>query len=235
MKLGNAVQLITNVENLEKSLQFYEDLGFSQIVDRNELIQITDGQILILLNPDKMNYTGLAYYSDDIEKRVEKFEEAGIEFDAKIKKEGKLFLAVLNEPNGLTFSLMNFDSNKIHKPKGKPITKCGMFGEISIETSDLNSSVAFYQKIGFEIEHRTDNFVTLNDGLICIGLYKKGVCNHLFRNLSITYFEPDMAERIKNLKKEGKKFIQELPDIDGIISDAILEAPEGTYLFLFKW
>lgn len=237
MKLGNAVQIIINAESLENSVQFYQELGFSKVAekkDENKWVQLTDGQILILLNQDKTNYTGLAYYSNDIEERVAKLEEAGIEFDAKLKKDGSLYLAVLNEPNGITLSLMNYDSAKIYKPDGHPLSKCGKFGEISIESNDLNSSSVFWEKLGFEISHRSEAFVTLKDGLMTVGIYGPGVCNHLFRNPSITYFEPDMSERIEKLKQEGKNFSQELPDKDGIVSDAILESPEGTYLFLFK-
>ncbi len=237
MKLGNAVQIIINGESLENSVKFYESLGFTNVVDNKEKgwVQLTDGQILILLNQDEMHYTGLAYYSEDIEARVAKLEESGIEFDAKINKEDKLYLAVLNEPNGLTISLMNYDSANIYKPAGHPISKCGKFGEISIEAKDLNATVAFWEKLGFEVINRFDDFVTLKDGLMTVGIYGPGVCKHLFKNPSITYFEPDMAERIEKLKQEGKKFAQELPDKDGIVTDAILEAPEGTYLFLFKW
>jgi predicted enzyme related to lactoylglutathione lyase len=237
MKLGNAVQLIINAENLEQSVRFYEDLGYSKIAEKkgdNQWAQVSDGQILILLNQDKMPYTGLAYYSDDIQARVAKLEEAGIEFEAKINKENDLYIAVINEPNGLTISLMNYDSSKIFKPGGQPASKCGNFGEISIETSDLNSSVAFWNKLGFETAHRSEGFVTLKDGLMTVGIYGPGVCNHKFRNPSITYFEPDMAERIEKLKLAGKTFAQELPNAEGIVSEAILESPEGTYLFLFN-
>ena len=70
--------------------------------------------------------------------------------------------------------------------------------------------------------------------MIAVAIYGTGASNHLFRNPSITYFEPDMADRISGLKQEGIKFVQELPDKEGIITNAILEAPEGTFIFLFK-
>jgi predicted lactoylglutathione lyase len=237
MKLGNAVQLIINSENLQKSSQFYESLGFTKVAENksvSEWTQVTDGKLLILLNQDKMNYSGLTYYSEDIESRVAELEKAGIEFDAKINKDDKLYLAVLNEPNGLTISLMNYDSTKIYKPGGHPVSKCGNFGEISIEADDFETTVKFWHKLGFETYHDGKNFINLKDGLITVGIYAKGVCNHLFRNPSITYFEPDTADRIAALKQEGFKFAQEIPDKDGNITDAIIEAPEGTYIFMFK-
>src|SRR5688572_27428158 len=103
MKLGSTAQIIINTENLENSLAFYLKLGFSKVAEKkddNPWVQLTDGQILILLNQDSMNYTGLTYFSENIEETVAELEKSGIEFDAKIKKEEKLYIAVLNEPNG---------------------------------------------------------------------------------------------------------------------------------------
>ncbi len=62
---------------------------------------------------------------------------------------------------------------------------------------------------------------------------KKGTCPHKFKNPSLTYFEPDMAERIEQLKSDGVEFVEEMPNAEDKIDNAIAEAPDGQYFFLF--
>lgn len=53
-----------------------------------------------------------------------------------------------------------------------------------------------------------------------------------FRNPSLTYFEPDMVERIERLKREGVESVEESRNSEGKTDNAIAEAPDGQYFFL---
>ncbi|MBI3579604.1 MAG: VOC family protein [Ignavibacteriales bacterium] len=240
MSLGDAWQVTRSVKNLKETLPFYLTLGF-QIVGQDVVpypwAQLTDGFILITLGQDTGEASGLAFFASDMEQRAERLKKDDIKVEKTKMKIGDWYQTVVYDPDNFPIHLIGYDAAKLPKLPGKPISKCGQFAEISIEVSDLQKSLAFWNQLGFSPEAGgTSKWCSTNNGVFQLGLYEKGSAPHGFHNPCITYFEPDMAQRLAGLSKEGIKYIFEFPpNKEGLLESAIAEAPDGQYFFLFKF
>lgn len=241
MKLGHAFELVVTVPDLGQSLQFYEKLGYKQLTDtasptRHDAL-LTDGMILLSLRVGSARKATLTYFADDVAEKVDGFERLGVSFDETYRTGGKITGATLTDPNGLQVDLIQAAPSQVPKPPGKPISKAGQFGELSIETEDVRKSLDFWARLGFEPTQQTpaspDSWASIADGLLMLGIYVKGHCPHIIKTPSITYFDAEAAQRIRGLKEEEMTFVQEIPGEDGETGHAVAQAPGGQLLFLF--
>jgi len=86
MKLGKATQISIGTSDIQKSFAFYQKLGFQKIAGDTlpyPWIQISDGSILLHLNQDGQKYMGLAYFSKEMDKKVNDLEKMGIKIFLK--------------------------------------------------------------------------------------------------------------------------------------------------------
>lgn len=241
MKLGKAVQINIGVSDLEESLDFYKKLGFQQIDDSTEpypWARLTDGQNLVLLNQDGNIYIGLVYFSKDAARRIAKMEDKGIEFVQRREQDGQLFMAIFVGPGGLVVGLINHDPAEMPEPGGLPKSRCGTFGEFAISVEDFQHAAEFWGELGFTSLHESQDpypWGILSDEMMVLGLHQTGEDGEFaFSGPAITYFAPDMADRIAGLKKDGITFANEMPDENGLVNNASLRGPDGELFFLFE-
>ena len=241
MRLGYAFEIVVTVPDLRQSLQFYDKLGYKQLTGTTSPTQhdalLTDGMVLLSLRVGSAGKTILTYFAENVAEKVDGFERLGVSFDEKHETGGKITGATLTDPNGLQVDLMQAAPSQVPKLPGRPISKAGQFGELSIETEGVRESLDFWTKLGFEPTEQMpaapDSWASIADGLLLLGIYVKGYCPHIIETPSITYFDAEAAGRIQKLKEEGMTFVQELPGEDGETGHAVARAPEGQLLFLF--
>jgi predicted enzyme related to lactoylglutathione lyase len=241
MKLGYGFEIVVTVPDLKQSLQFYEKIGYKQLSDVPAPTQsdalLTDGMILVNLRVGSAWKGGLTYFAENVAEKVDGFERLGVSFDEKHRTGGKITGATLTDPSGLQIDLIEAAPPRVPKLPGKPISKAGTFGELSIETEDVQKSFDFWTKLGFEpTEHMPaslDSWASVTDGLLMLGILRKGHCAHIIKTPSITYFDAQAAERIRKLKEEGMTFVQEFSGENGETAHAVAQAPEGQIIFLF--
>lgn len=253
MKLGEATQIAVGTNDIKTSFDFYKKLGFEKIKEDTlpyPWIQISDGSILILLNQDGQKYIGLHYFARDMDKKVSQLEKMGIRFAQKTQPKGKPFQAIFLSPDSLGvnlisynptdmyqpegFTLRNFPKEDFAKPEKYPNPKCGIFGEFCHPVKDLKKSIEFWEKLGFEalsVNQQPYPWAILSDGLNILGLHQ----TKDFDYPAITYFAPDMGDRIKKLKEEGIDTITEWKGEGGSTNNVIVTTPEGQKFFLFSF
>jgi catechol 2,3-dioxygenase-like lactoylglutathione lyase family enzyme len=205
VSLGHSWELTIHTGDIERSLAFYDSLGFRRLPDG----RTTDGVITLALAPGPTPYSRLTYLAD----------ESG----EKLRDPGGLEIAVVKAPR----------ADAVDRT---PVSRCGRFGEISILSPDLAKSEEFWTGLGFTVRMRPkmeNTFLSLSDGVVNIGLYRREVCPHAFQSPVVTYFEDDMAQRVRALKGDGFRFLEELPGRDGAVAHGVAQAPEGQMLFLF--
>lgn len=234
MKLGKSVQIAVCTSNLDDSIPFYAILGFKKIdedVRPNRWMLITDGVVQILLNESSQRYTALYYSSEDAEVRCVALENEGVRPYARINAPGEPFQALYFDPSRFGIMLLKHDTYFL--PDGVSFAKCGRFGELSIQVSDLPFSANYWLHLGFSVAYHTAEpypFAVLTDGLMNIGLHQ----TKNFTQPTLTYFSPESAAIIAALKAEGLRFEQEIPDAHGVITHAVLYSPEGQAFFIFE-
>lgn len=216
-----------------KEYYFFRELGYDKVVcPFEEGFCLTDGTLRLLITPEGMLATGIVLAGDDLQAMKHDIQSRGF-----MLAEGEdIPYPRISGPSGTTLSLMQLGEDLVAPLKGSPISICGTFFEISVETIDYEATVSFWQKMGMEVLYGdpAGDWVTLADDFIKIGFYRKGTVQHDFRSPAITYFEPDMKDRIKLLKDLKVDVARELGECKTGPMDAILETPGGYNIFLFK-
>jgi len=238
MKLGDVVQISIGVPDLAEAVSFYESLGFSQIAANQEpwpWAQFSDGRNLILLNQDGNIYMGLNYFSTNVAEKVAEIEAAGVSFMHKQQQNGTLQTAIFGDQNGLMVGLINHEAAEMPHPTGYPLCHCGKFGELAVAVNDFGETAAFWQQFGFEPTHTSNEpypWGIFNDGRIILGFYESTEFSD--SSPALTYFAPDMPERVECVRQAGIPFASEMPDEAGVVRSATLKGPAGEAIFMFE-
>lgn len=246
MKLGDVAQITIGVPDLSASRAFYQKLNFQVLAQGEEpwpWVQLTDGQNLVLLNHDGQEYIGLNYFSTQLPDVVAKLEEMEVEIPVRREEAGQLKQVIFCDPEGFLVGLIEHNGAQLPKPDGTPLARCGKFGEFALPVADFDRAAAFWEQWGFYKLYQSQEPYTwgiLGDSKIVLGLHEivgsdEKVSEPLeFTQPTMTYFAADMDERIAQLKADGLPFAQELPDEDGHVANAVLQAPGKERLFLFQ-
>ena len=245
-KLGEVTAITITSPELDKSLEYYQKLGFKEVM-RSDFpfpwIQVSDDALLIMLRLDKKPYCALTYYTKDIEQRIKTVEDAGIAFTEKPKDTDMIKKYVLQSPDGLNISLVHIPDG-ISQPPGptmltmpqqdyfnpdKYVNKtCGLYGEFAHPVKDLEHSISFWEKLGFIAVSKFTapyNWAIITDGLAVIGLHQTSN----FSYPAITFFASDMKDKIEKLKQNGlDNFLEEGS------ANIVLTTPEQQKINLFK-
>ena len=245
-KLGEVTAFTITTTDLEKSLNYYQRLGFSELFRTDfpfPLIQISDGGIMIMLREGTKPYIALTYYVKEIDSVVSELESTGVVVQ-RIPTPSpmvKRFLFQTEEGFNLTLvsyvegfvqpagkTLLTMPPSDYSKPEKYTNQTCGLFGEYALPVKNMGQSIVFWEKLGFKtLSQRTTPFpwAILSDGLSIIGLHE----TTQFDTPIITYFAPDMKEKIEKLKANG------LTDyIEKGGNNFVLTTPEGQKVNLFK-
>ncbi len=245
-QLGEISALTIASPDLETSLQFYQKLGFREVMRMDfpfPWIQITDDALLIMLRKGEDPYLALTYYVKEIDKVVTDVETRGIQFLSKPKDSDFIKRYLFKSPDGLNISLVHIPDG-FSKPAGKTMLTMeqtdyfkpesytnktvGMFGELAQPVADVNASIPFWEKIGFKVLSRFSSpypWAILSDGLSIIGLHQ----TQQYTYPAITFFASDMKEKIEKLKQQGLENYKEQG-----ASNIVLTTPEQQHIFLFK-
>lgn len=217
MTLGKFVEISLGVNDLAESQLFFERLGFQKL-DQNwdpwPWTVLTDGLVTLNLS----EYGGasepvLNYLASDMTERIERISKLGVDVVPIHERNLPEVEGVLETPEGIGVSLVNYAARRIPAPLGRSSSKCGEFGELAFPVRDLEASVEFWRKIGFEELSRARlpyPWAVLSDRLTTLGLHQS---EDLDRPAFIYYAE-DIQERIEQLEMEGFRFSEELPSPD---------------------
>lgn len=246
-KLGDISGLTINCPDLEASLEFYQKLGFTELFRGDfpfKLIEITDGQIQIMLRQSPALYFAITYYPRNIDEVAAELEGQGIVFWEKANTESDyLKRYITTTPDGLNVSFVMY-VDAFSQPPGptmltmpqadyfnpeKYVNKtAGLFGEIAHPVVDLEASILFWKKLGFATLSKFTSpypWAIISDGINSVGLHQTTD----FDYPAITYFAPDMAERVEKLKAAG---LTDYTEKGG--GNIVLKTPEGQHINLFK-
>ncbi len=245
-KIGNVSVCTITSHDLEKSLQYYQQLGFTELY-RSDFpfpwIQISDGALIIMLRKDSTPYISLTYFVKNLEEITSELEQNGISFIQKPNADDMIKRFVFQSPDGHNIALVTYVDG-FNQPQGatmltlpqqdyfkpeKYVNKvCGLFGEYALPVKDIDTSIEFWKKLGFEVMSKFQTpyqWAILSDGLAVVGLHQT---NH-FSQPTITFFASDMKYKIEVLIQKGlTDFVEESE------SNIVLSTPEMQKINLFN-
>lgn len=246
-KLGEVASIYVASTDLDSSIAFYKKIGFPKIASNVMPVPwalVSDGSLLIMMRKDSTKYVGLTYYTKNIENTVAQLEKNGIVFIQKPKEEDLIKRYFFKSPDGLNIMLasnvglfkqptgvtmLNMNPIALQSEGTYPNKECGAFGEFCHPVTDLNRSIEYWKKLGFEVKTQTSQpypWAILSDGLMLIGLHQ----TKNFSYPAVTYFGLNTEKRVQELKEKGVTGITEFMGKNHVS----LKTWEGLQFFLFS-
>ena len=246
-KLGEVACVYVTSPNLDSSVALYDKIGFTKIAFNSfpvPWVQVSDGSLLIMMRKDTVKYTGLTYYTTDIENTVTQLEKNGIKFTQKPKEGDPIKRYYFKSPDGLNImiasnigafkqptgiTMLNMNPIALQFEDKYPNRECGAFGEFCHPVTDLNASIEYWKKLGFEVKSQMLQpypWAILSDGLMLIGLHQ----TKDFSYPAVTYFGLNTERRVKELKENGVTGFTEMMGKKNVT----LKTWEGLHFFLFS-
>lgn len=227
----NQITIQTPTPSIAESIQFYEKLGFRKINNSDRLLY-TDGKIIIEINNELFARLGLRMYNKTWIEETGNLKENHTTIDLN---EGYL----TRDPNGIWIYLIESDfiAEDVEEIS---FSKLGNYAGVSIETISMESSLDFYQNLGFTITAGSvDNpWMTLSHPCgFSISFMKPLSCPHLFFNPSLTYFNGgNNPSIIKAIRSEGIPITEEITHFSktGEVDNIIIRDPGGLGFFIFN-
>ena len=108
----------------------------------------------------------------------------------------------------------------------------GKFVELSVPTSDLDASIAYWEKLGFEVTEKHEDvepwdWAAMHDGQLFVVIHKTDE----WSTPAVTYFAPDVQRIHDELEDEGMEFIN-VRETDGVVTGVTIKSPEGQLIFI---
>jgi catechol 2,3-dioxygenase-like lactoylglutathione lyase family enzyme len=232
--LGRFLEISVRSSDIPESLAFYESLGFVQasVGDTwsHPYAVITDGRLHLGLHGREFDSPALTWVRPDLAAHVPQLRAMGVEFTVERLGEDALHEVVFADPSGQMITLL--EARTFSPPAIAPThaTRLGYFEEFGLPTADLGRATAFWDALGFvafdPVRAPFTKVVAAGRDLN-VGLYDLDL-----RNPVLTFSDPAMPERIAALREQGHRFVQRLPHGMDPRENALLEAPEGTWLLL---
>ncbi len=231
------VALTYTVPDIGKSLTYFSHLGFkeSSKSNNNQSRFISDGTLLIELKQGTSPGSELTYYCDDPSLLIKDLNDKGIALTGDNIKTENCTIHIVKAPQGISeqnpLAFIKMKPNDYMDDTKYPNAKCGAYGEISIPVTDLETSIIWWEKLGFKASMKTKQpypLTIMTDGYIIIGLHQ----SPHFSNMTLSFFSPDMEPKVKQLRKEGLTEIK--PVVGNTDKHVKLTTPGGQDIFLFS-
>ncbi len=221
----------TPTGNLQASISFYKKLQFKLLSEVDPTL-FTDGRVIVEINPDRYARAGLKMFAEDWSAVVESMSA----FTNVIAIENGF---LLSDPNNVKVYLQQSFFNSYDTP-GESFGITGNFAGISIETTDMQRSLAFWEKLGFQrnmggVEQGWMTLMNADD--MNISIMNTLSCPHLFFNPSFTYFNAGHnLDNIKKIREAGISITEEITHFnkEGIVDNIIIRDPGGFGFFVFN-
>lgn len=236
MKLGGYAHFSFSVNKLKESIAFYEKLGFKSLWGNSHPHPwhlMTDGGINIHLYEFRFPSPAIHYFSINMDARVRELSRTGVTLTEEKSKDGRRTQHSFLDPNEIHVMLMHHDDATMPKPDGTMLSRLGTFGEFSINTDDITTSLSFWQGLGFSERLSGSSpypWKIISDDVISIGLHQTAT----FHAAALTYFAPTIADAIEHLKYHDIPLTKEITDRYGIPEGAIFNSPDGQIFFVLK-
>lgn len=224
------IYLQTPVPELQRTISFYEKIGFKVVQFENAWYAIDQG-LKILINEKRTARPGIVIYEADISKYSERWKQSG-----KFYENEDYMLTIA--PSGVWVYFMKKEAPNLPLHEEKSVL--GSLAGISLETINMKHSVDFWNDHGFEIamggleqawialKHRSG---------LGMSFMKPDSCPHTFYNPSLSYFNSgNNLAVIAELRKREVAIFEEISIFNdqGVADNVILKDPGGIGFFIFN-
>ncbi|HEV7431490.1 MAG TPA: hypothetical protein VGN77_00500 [Steroidobacteraceae bacterium] len=231
---GRFLELSLTTTDIAASVQFYEQLGFTQLTTGDTWTHpygvLSDGRLCLGLHQRRGPSTMLSFVRPELVQHVHELRAAGFEPHYIRLGDSDFHELQLHDPAGQNIALL--EARTFSPPRrDHPGSGCGWFSSYSVPALDTEVVRAFWENAGFVALEVPD------DPLAQIALTSDTLTLTLHRPRAIAapvlvFADPLMPARLEALAGSGIVGGAELPAGLDRNANALLEAPEGTLLLL---
>ena len=232
--LGRFLEIGVHAPDVPASLAFYESLGFVQAAVGDTWTHpyavVTDGRLCLGLHAVEFLSPALTWVHPDLAAHAPALESAGIEFAFSRLGDEEFHELGFLDPSGQMITLIEARTFSPPALTAAHASQLGYFEEFGLPTQDLARSSSFWESLGlvaFDPIRAPFAKIVASHRDLNLGLYDVDL-----RQPVLAFSRPNMADRIANLRERGFRFADRLPRGMNPRDNALLEAPEGTWILL---
>lgn len=231
---GRFLELAIATADIAASVQFYERLGFAQVPTNDAWSHrygvLTDGRIHIGLHEREMPSPSLCFVLPELVQARARLSAAQFEPEsARLGEEG-LHQLRLRDPAGVAILLLEA---RTYSPAAPPHAEsiCGYFSQLSVPERDFDSAREFWERAGFVALEAVDEpypHMPLTSDRLDLAFHTP----RLFEAPLLVFECGDWTQQRARLDAAGIALSEQLPRGQDRLRGGLIEAPEGTLLWM---
>jgi catechol 2,3-dioxygenase-like lactoylglutathione lyase family enzyme len=235
--LGRFLELGIAVGGIAESVQFYERLGFSQLITGDAWPHrygvLSDGRLHLGLHERPMPSPALTFVLPQLARAQLRLRTAGFELQQLALGDDSLHQMRLSDPGGNAVSLLEARTFSPAAPGSGLPSLCGYFSHLSLPQPDWQAAREFWERAGFvalDEEQLPYPHLPLTSDYLDLGFHAP----RLFDAPLLVFECGDVNAHIARLRERGVALSTQLPRGLHHQHCALLSAPEGTALLLVQ-
>lgn len=232
---GSFLELALATTDIAASVQFYERLGFSQLITGDAWPHrygvLSDGRIHLGLHERTMPSPALTFVLPQLASTRQRLHAAGFEAELAALGDDSLHQLQLRDPGGHAVTLLEARTYSPAAPGVAVESLCGYFSHLSLPQPDYQAAREFWERAGFVALPEEDEpfpHLPLTSDHLDLGFHQPRTADG-----PLLVFEcADVARNIARLRALGICLSGQLPRGLDRTRSALLSAPEGTELLL---
>lgn len=235
--LGRFLEVSIPVTDILASIEFYEQLGFTQAATGESwphpYAVLGDGRLFLGLHQAALAGITLTFVQPDLAEHVARLRAQGLALAAEHLGSDSFNQVSFADPTGQHVMLIEARTFSPPPADATRESVCGYFTEIGLPVRGFEPMVAYWEALGFVgLDAAEQPFPrrTLTSERLNIGLYRTRALRHAV----LAFEDTDMKLRLALLQQRGIALADEMPDTLDAAENAVLIAPEGTRLLLMN-
>lgn len=233
--IGRFLEISVHAPDVLASLEFYEQLGFSQVTTGEAWTYpyavVSDGRLSIGLHQRELQQSPLlSFVLPDLHEHLDALEGLGIEILDRRLGSDVFNEATFSTPGGQLVRLLEARTFSPSDRGPGETSRLGWFEEFMIPVTDVKAAERFWERLGFvPAEESEEPFPHI--GLTSDSFDVALVATGMLTRPALLFTDSAMPARIRALADKGVEFARPPGKLDPS-QHALLVAPEGTQLLL---
>jgi len=235
--VGNFHEISVETTDIRASVEFYEQLGFSQATTADTWTHpygvLTDGRIFLGLHQRRFPSPTVTFVHPGVAELVPGLEARGIAL-TRCETGPEVFNQIsFRDPFGQAISVLEARTFSPVDRRPADLSLCGYFDELSMPVANAAAAREFWEPLGFVATDELDLpyvHLPLTSDYLNIAFHRPRTLDRPM----LVFSAADMRSRIERLRELGIRISDELPRGLDANENALLESPEGTPILLLQ-
>jgi catechol 2,3-dioxygenase-like lactoylglutathione lyase family enzyme len=234
---GRFLELGLAVPGIADAVQFYERLGFSQLITGDAWAHrygvLSDGRLHVGLHERPMPSPALTFVLPQLARAQQRLRAAGFELQQSVLGDDGLHQLYLRDPGGHAVTLLEARTYSPAAAGSQLQSLCGYFSHVSLPQSDLSAAGEFWERAGFVALGQQDQpypHLPLTSDHLDLAFHQPRLWN-----AALLVFEcTDLGAHVARLRERDIALASRLPPGLDHQRSALVSAPDGTALLLVQ-